>query len=115
MTAFESTSVGDLASAVASIQLARSNFELAQAKDIALRRSGTRGSEARKELLRAEAKVAEDDAQFVTSPPFRVASAEFISWFRFQRATKGEYPENVTQEASTLLLDVQSTLDAVRP
>ncbi|KAJ7600806.1 P-loop containing nucleoside triphosphate hydrolase protein [Mycena floridula] len=92
--AFESTAVDDLASAVASIKLERSKAELEEAQNIALRRSGARGAEARKQLLKAEAKVSDDQK-------------------RRERALNGEYSEDVAEEASSLLLDVQSTLDSL--
>lgn len=50
-----------LAEAVALIKLSRSQDELEEAKKIALRRSGARGAEARKQLLKAEAKVLENE------------------------------------------------------
>ncbi|TFK35712.1 P-loop containing nucleoside triphosphate hydrolase protein [Crucibulum laeve] len=54
-----SASAFDIAKAVFSVRLLRANDELDEAKKIAQRRSGARGSEARKKLLKAEAKVVE--------------------------------------------------------
>jgi len=59
LKALESLSTSAIAEAVFSIRLSRAKDEVEEARKIALRRSGTRGSEARKRLLKAEAVVAE--------------------------------------------------------
>jgi ATP-binding cassette, subfamily F, member 3 len=59
--AIESPSIAELSEAIAAIKLGRSLKDLEHAKKIALRRSGARGAEARKALLKAEAKVKEDE------------------------------------------------------
>jgi hypothetical protein len=55
--AYESSSSSAIPEAVFSIRLSRAKDELDDARKIALKRSGTRGSEARKQLLKAEATV----------------------------------------------------------
>ena len=59
MKAYESSSPSAIAEAVFSIRLSRAKGEAEEAKKIAQRRSGTRGSVARKELLKAEALVSD--------------------------------------------------------
>ncbi len=70
LEAFESNSSTNLALVVASIKLARSKAALEEAKNVALRRSGARGADARQQLLRVESRVAEDEALY------RVCSSE---------------------------------------
>jgi ATP-binding cassette, subfamily F, member 3 len=59
--ALESLNTSDLSESLARIKLCRSQKHLEDAKKMALRRSGARGSEARKALLRAEARLKEDE------------------------------------------------------
>jgi len=59
LKAHESSSTTAIAKAVLSIQLSRAKDEAEEARLIAQRRSGTRGSDARKQLLKAEAKLSE--------------------------------------------------------
>lgn len=70
LEAFESNSSTNLALVVASIKLARSKAALEEAKNVAVRRSGARGADARQQLLRVESRVAEDEALY------RVCSSE---------------------------------------
>lgn len=63
--ALETADVDELAKSFASIKLSRSLVELEQKKQIALRRTGQRGFEARKLLLEAEAAVAAHEKRCV--------------------------------------------------
>ncbi|KDQ06596.1 hypothetical protein BOTBODRAFT_246354 [Botryobasidium botryosum FD-172 SS1] len=92
--AFESTSPTALVEAVALINLSRSQYELEEAKKIALRRSGARGAEARKQLLKAEAAFAENER--------RVSEADW-----------GSDDGQALKEATELLTEVQATLEAL--
>ena len=56
--AIESSTILDLFEAPPGIKLGRSRKHLEDAKKIALRRSGARGADARKTLLKAESRVA---------------------------------------------------------
>ena len=66
LKAFESTSITAIAEALFFIRLSRAKDEAEEARKIAQRRSGTRGSEARKQLLKAEAIVSEYEERLVT-------------------------------------------------
>ncbi|KAF8881791.1 P-loop containing nucleoside triphosphate hydrolase protein [Infundibulicybe gibba] len=89
MDGYEASSPSAIAQVVHAIRLSRARDELEEAEKIAQRRSGTRGSEARKQLLKAEANV---------------SSLEEVQ----PDATDTE----TALAATALLADVQSTLDA---
>lgn len=55
--ALDSNSLQDASDAVVSVRLGRAQWELGEAKKVALKRSGARGAQARKDLLKAEANV----------------------------------------------------------
>ncbi|KZV85529.1 P-loop containing nucleoside triphosphate hydrolase protein [Exidia glandulosa HHB12029] len=89
--ALESGDLIEIATAVAMLQLERAEAELEDAKKIALKRSGARGKEARKDLLQAEANLAAAEERVITP----------------------EINETVVTKATTMLEEIQSTLDAI--
>ena len=115
LKAYESTSPSAIAEAVFSIRLFRAEDELKDAHKISLKRSGTRGSEARKQLLKAEATVTEYKEKSAVQLNSSLSISRtpcFLS--RLANAHWGIDDTQIALEATELLSHVQSTLDSVR-
>ncbi len=102
---------------MASIKLARAEAHLKDAQKIAERRSGSRGAEARKHLLTAETKQAQAEQRLVRSSQEPESMWQFESIFiiRLQSVRSGIYDAQDAEVASSMLNEIQTTLDLVRP
>lgn len=114
--AIESPTIAELSESIAGIKLGRSQKDLENAKKIALRRSGARGAEARKALLKAEAKVKEDEERSVNYLlPVLYHSLMYGNGNYRERNSRTDFVDAaISVEANELMAEIQVTLDAVR-
>ena len=98
--------------ALATIRLWRSRYELQLAHKTALKRSGARGWDARKDLLTAEAQVELDEKKYVYPHFSMLAVGSLMCRLATSLESKEENPADVL-EATALLAEIQAALDVV--